>query len=180
MRKNAEKLAAEAAKRAAKVAWYRRLWDLVSEVDQVGHGNVEQAVREACDELKIKRANFFRYLKKYRTDPRLKALSPRLSNLIGHRSSRSPKRSLDLLQEVIDQHYLTRDQMPVSKVYETYEVICWREGVHAVSSSTMWRHIRAIPESVVARRRAPKHLRGKKYRLNYAVPEIAFAPLEVV
>jgi len=180
VRRNEEQLRAEAEKRAAKLDWYRRLWDLVCEVDQVGHGKIEDAVAAACSELNIKRANFFRYLKKYRKDPRFASLSPRLTGLATKRKARASQEARDLLKEAIDKYYLTREKRPGSKVYETYEVMCWQDKIEPVSETTMWRAIRAIPKSEIVRKRDPEDLRGKKFRLNHPISELAFAPLEVV
>jgi putative transposase len=159
---------------------YTEIWNACWLIMASGHGSRGEVVENEAIRLGMTAQNLYIYLARFCKSKKFEDLSPKITRKPIKRTKRAKSNSLELLAKVIFDRYLTRDLRRVKQCYDEYTALCQKQNLIAVSLSTMHRIIKQIPEATIAQKRDEPALRNRHYRVNYDVPQVAFAPWEMV
>lgn len=113
-------------------------------------------VAAAAHALGLRPARVYGLLKRLSADPRLSSLLPRRSGGVRGRSRLSTEMDL-LIDEIIEEQYLTRQQPTIVSLLSELRRLCMIRGLTPPSRKAITKRIRAKPAAIVtARRQGPK------------------------
>ncbi|MBK4723075.1 DDE-type integrase/transposase/recombinase [Azospirillum sp. YIM DDC1] len=155
----------------------KRRMEIIKPLLDVPEGRTE-AVEAAAKSAGISTATLFRWIKLYRDGGQLSYLAPL-------RRGRAMPSRLDakvetIIQSVIDEYYLTRQQRSGTKAIEEVERRCRAAGLKPPHANSIRKRLRAVhPRDALAKRRGRKEARDKHGEVKGEFPEGRW-PLDVV
>ena len=129
-------------------------------------------------ECGVHKATIYRWLRRYKEKATMSSLLPK-SPGSATGSRRVPDRADQIIAQIIEGRYLTRQRLSISLVQRDVALRCREEGVGTPSESTLRRRIREIPRAVELRRREGGHAAQQIEPLHGSF-EGADAPLSVI
>lgn len=142
-------------------------------------GRTREMVERRAEESGVSAVTLFRWIRSYSATGTLSSLVPDYLSKGGKGKPRTEPDAEKIMNQVIEENYLSKQRLPVTKIYTDIKIRCSHAGITPPSENTVRNRIKAMDHATVYRRR-----HGRSAYLNSLSPapgsfEAKF-PLEII
>jgi len=155
----------------------------------LGRKKTIDEIQKVASDHGVGQASVYRWISKYELNPTLSALIPNTKSR-GSKKKRLPKNSNDIIQDILENYYLTKQKPSFKRTYINIEQACKHQNTAVPSKHTVLKRIQELDPMYVLKKREntkttiakygafPGEFKNGKFPLD--VYEIDHTPLDVI